>query len=115
MKDFATKYIKWYDSLPLWAKIVLCFFWAVPAGLYRFSKSALAENTLGMVLAVLATCIGGEVLLIIDIVTLAMKGKIYWLDELNEVLSTDNATEEAPATEEAAPATEETATETDAE
>ena len=87
----------------------------VLAAIYKKKGGKNAMATVGMVLAIVATCVGGEVLLIIDIVTLAMKGKIYWLDELNEVLSTDNATEEAPATEEAAPATEETATETDAE
>ncbi|MBR7163166.1 MAG: hypothetical protein IKD35_04240 [Clostridia bacterium] len=102
MKDFATKYIKWYDSVPLWAKVLLCFLWAIPAGLYRFSKSALADNTMGMVLAVIVTLIGGEIVFFLDIITLILKGKIFWLDELNEVMSTESApSEEAPATEEA--------------
>ena len=110
MKDFAKKYIAWYDALPLWAKIVLCLLWAIPAGLYRLSKSVLADNTVGIVLAILVTFFGGEIVLIIDIVTLAMKNKIFWLDEISEVMSTATANDEAPAEEKAeeTPATDNT-------
>ena len=99
MKDFATKYIKWYESIPTWAKALLCFFWAIPAGLYRFSKSALQDNSLGMVLAVVVTLVGGEVVFIIDLVTLIMKDKILWIDDINEILSTETKAEAAPAEE----------------
>ena len=106
MKDFAAKYIKWYDECPLWAKVLLCFVWAIPAGLYRFSKSVLADNTIGMVLAIVLTFVGGEILWIIVLVSLIAKGKLYWFDNINEIISTDAKTEE-PATAES--------TETDAE
>ena len=106
MKDFAAKYIKWYDECPLWAKVLLCFVWAIPAGLYRFSKSVLADDTIGMVLAIVLTLVGGELLWIIDLVSLIAKGKLYWFDNINEIISTDAKTEE-PATAES--------TETDAE
>lgn len=105
MKDFATKYIKWYDALPLWAKVLCCFLWAVPSNLYRFSKSALAENTVGMVLAIVICILGGWLFLLIDIFSLLIKGKILWLDDINEIIATDekpaeeSATEEAPAEE----------------
>ena len=98
MKDFATKYIKWYDELPQWAKVLLCFLWAIPAGLYRFSKSALADNTMGMVLAVVLTLVGGEFLWIVDLISLIVKGKLYWLDNLDEILSTDAPAKEDTAT-----------------
>ena len=121
MKDFATKYIKWYDSVPTWAKVLLCFLWAIPAGLYRFSKSALADNSLGMVLAVVVTLAGGEIVFIIDLITLIAKGKLYWLDELNEIFPSDAPkADEAPATDDApvadeAPATDDAPTTEDAE
>ena len=98
MKDFAAKYIKWYDSVPVWAKVLLCFLSAIPAGLYRFSKSALTDNSLGMVLAIVITLVGGEIIFIIDLITLIVKGKLYWLDELNEIFPADAPkAEEAPA------------------
>ena len=94
MKDFATKYIQWYDSCPLWAKVLLCFLWAIPAGLYRFSKSVLADNTVGMILAVVLTLVGGEILWVVDLISLIVKGKLYWLDNINEIISTDAKAEE---------------------
>ncbi len=94
MKDFATKYIQWYDECPLWAKVLLCFLWAIPAGLYRFSKSVLADNTVGMILAVVLTLVGGEILWVVDLISLIVKGKLYWLDNINEIISTDAKAEE---------------------
>ena len=99
MKDFAAKYIKWYDECPLWAKVLLCFLWAIPAGLYRFSKSVLADNTVGMVLAIVLTLIGGEILWVIDLISLIVKGKLYWLDNINEIISTDEKAEEPTSAE----------------
>ena len=106
MKEFATKYLEIYDSMPLWAKVLLCFLWAIPAGLYRFSKSVLADNTIGMVLAIVLTLVGGEILWVIDLISLIVKGKLYWLDNINEIISTDEKAEEPTSTE---------TTETDAE
>lgn len=80
MKDFASKYVDMYDSMPLWAKVLLCFLWAIPSGLYRFSKSALADSEAGMALAIVFTLIFGEILFLIDIITLLICGKILWFN-----------------------------------
>ena len=80
MKEFATKYLEIYDSMPLWAKVLLSIFWAIPAGLYRFSKSALAESETGMALAVIVTFLFGEILMFVDIITLLISGKILWIN-----------------------------------
>lgn len=40
MKDFAKKYIDWYQGLDKVVKILLCILWDVPANLYRLAKSA---------------------------------------------------------------------------
>ncbi len=82
MKDFAKKYIETYEGFSKIVKILLCLLWDIPSNLYRFSKSALKDNTLGMVLAVIAAIFGGWILFVIDIITLAVSDKIYWLDEL---------------------------------
>ena len=80
MKDFARKYVEMYDSFPLWAKVLLCLVWAIPAGLYRFSKSALAESESGMALAVVVTLLFGEIIFLIDLITLLISGKILWIN-----------------------------------
>ena len=80
MKEFATKYLEIYDSMPLWAKVLLSIFWAIPNGLYRFSKSALAESETGMALAVIVTFLFGEILLLVDIITLLISGKVLWIN-----------------------------------
>jgi hypothetical protein len=52
-----------------------------------------------MVLAVVVTLVGGEVVFIIDLITLIMKDKILWIDDINEILSTETKAEDAPAEE----------------
>lgn len=104
MKDFAKKYIETYEGFSKIVKILLCLLWDIPSNLYRFSKSALKDNTLGMVLAVVAAIFGGWVLFVIDIITLAVNDKIYWLDELGleeatEKVGKTNETENAQASE----------------
>ena len=81
MKEFATKYLELYDSMPLWAKVLLSIFWAIPNGLYRFSKSALAESETGMALAVVITFFFGEILILVDIITLLISGKVLWIND----------------------------------
>ncbi len=81
MKEFATKYLELYDSMPLWAKVLLSVFWAIPNGLYRFSKSALAESETGMALAVVVTFFFGEILILVDIITLLVSGKVLWIND----------------------------------
>ncbi len=82
MKDFATKYIEFYQKQSKLVKILLCLLWDIPSNLYRLSKSALKDSVLGIVLAILLAIFGGWILFVIDIVCLCIKDKIYWLDEL---------------------------------
>ena len=82
MKDFAKKYLDSYSGFSKIVKILLCLLWDIPSTLYRFSKSALKDNTLGMILAVVLGIFGGWILFVIDIVTLAFKDKLLWLDDL---------------------------------
>lgn len=82
MKDFAQKYLDWYNGLSKIVKVLLCLLWDVPSNIYRFSKSAYKNNTLGMVVAVIVAIFCGWILFIIDIVSLILKDKIYWLDDL---------------------------------
>ena len=79
MKEFAKQYVEMYDKLPLWAKVLLSIFWAIPGGLYRFSKSQLAESDLGMALAVIITLLFGEIMILVDIVSLLICRKILWI------------------------------------
>ena len=79
MKDVAKKYIEMFDEMPLWAKVLLSLLWAIPGGLYRFSKSQLADSELGMALAVVVTLLFGEIMILVDIITLLVTGKILWI------------------------------------
>lgn len=82
MKDFAKKYLDWYNSLDKAVKIVLCLLWDVPSNLCRLAKSAQKESVLGIVLAIVFMIFGGWLLCVIDIISLAVKDKILWLDDL---------------------------------
>ena len=82
MENFATNYMKTYEGLALWVKVLLCLLWDIPSNLYRFSRSFLGKNTLGMVVSVLLAIFGGWFLFIVDIISLALKGKIYCLEDL---------------------------------
>lgn len=84
MKDFAKKYIDWYQGLDKVVKILLCILWDVPANLYRLAKSAQKDSVVGIVLAIVLMIFGGWVLCVIDIVSLALKDKIYWIDDLKD-------------------------------
>lgn len=84
MKDFAKKYIDWYQGLDKVVKILLCILWDVPANLYRLAKSAKNDSVAGIVLAIVLMIFGGWVLCVIDIVSLALKDKIYWIDDLKD-------------------------------
>ena len=104
MKDFAKKYLDSYNGLSKIVKILLCLLWDIPSTLYRFSKSALKDNTLGIILAILIGIVGGWILFIIDSVTLALKDQLLWLDDLGldeEKMATSLKSDETPAKEEA--------------
>jgi len=82
MKDFAKKYLDWYKGLSKVVRILICLLWDIPSNLYRFSKSALKDNILGIIIAVLLAFFGGWILCVIDIITIATMDKIFWLDDL---------------------------------
>lgn len=84
MEEFAKKYLAWYQGLDKIAKILLCLLWDVPANLYRLAKSVQKDSVLGVVLSIVLMIFGGWVLCVIDIVSLALKDKIYWIDDLKD-------------------------------
>lgn len=116
MKDFATKYLNWYNGLSKVVKAVLCLLWDVPTCLERFSRSALKDDVLGMVLAVVVCLFGGWILFLVDLITILAMDKIFWMSDLgvenvtaklDEALKSDGAEEAEAKTEEpAAPAEE---------
>ena len=70
-----------FDNLPKWAKIILALpfldiLWVV----YRLLRSIEKGNVLGIVLAVLLLIIGIPFLWLIDIITLIIQDKVYWID-----------------------------------
>ena len=69
------KFIKSMDEMPLWAKILL----ALPVvdivwNVYRLCKSIKNQSTPGIIVAVL-------LLWLVDIITIAVQGKILWFDD----------------------------------
>ena len=104
MEDFAKKYLAWYQGLSKVVRAILCLLWDVPSNLCRFSKSALKDNTLGVVLAIVAAVFGGWILFVVDLCCILLLDKVLWLDELEEAEAAP--AEAAPAEE--APAAEET-------
>ena len=77
MKDV----IKAFDELPLIVKIILCIpcldiAWSI----YKLCKSLDKKNTFGIVLAILTIFPGAFFIWIIDIVTLLLNGKVWWID-----------------------------------
>lgn len=93
MKDFATKYLNWYNGLSKIVKVLLCILWDIPTCLARFCRSALKDDVLGMVLAVIICLFGGWILFVIDLVLLLINDKVYWLDDLGVENITASLTE----------------------
>lgn len=84
MKELLVNYIKAYENLEKWIKIVFCLLWDIPANLYRFAKSYEKKDSLGMVIAVILALFGGWVLFAIDLLCLVFKDKIYWFDDFSD-------------------------------
>lgn len=81
--ELCKAYMSFYEKLPKWLKVVLVILWGIPSNLYRLAKSIVAKNILYVVLAVLLLIFGGFlILLIVDIITLITKDKLYWLDDI---------------------------------
>ncbi len=91
MKEFLSNYIKTYENLEKWIKIVFCLLWDIPANLYRFAKSAQKGDLLGMVIAVILGIFGGWVLFVIDLLCLVFKDKIFWLDDFSDNSADSNS------------------------
>lgn len=77
MKDF----IKALDSLPLLAKIIL----ALPAldiiwNVSRVMRSLVKNNTLGAIIAAILIVVGIPFMWAVDIVTLILYNRIWWID-----------------------------------
>ena len=54
MKDFAKKYLDWYNGLDKIVKILLCLLWDIPSNLCRLAKSAQKESPLSQVSKIVA-------------------------------------------------------------
>lgn len=73
--------IKALDNLPLIVKLILCIplldiVWSV----YKLCRSITKSNVLGIVLAILTIVPGAAFIWIIDLLTLVLTGKVWWLD-----------------------------------
>lgn len=73
--------IKTFDDLPLIVKVILCIpmldiVWSV----YKICRSVDKSNVLGIVLGILTIFPGAFFIWIIDLVTLLVNGKVWWLD-----------------------------------
>jgi len=77
MKDL----VKALEGLPWIVKVLLTFFVGIYSNLLRLFKSLAKGNVVGIVLAVILLISGGFVILwIIDVVMVALRKKIWWID-----------------------------------
>ena len=73
--------IKALDDLPLIVKIILCLpaldiIWCIS----RVCRSVVKNNVLGIVLGILTIFPGVAFVWIIDLITVILTGKIWWID-----------------------------------
>lgn len=74
-----TELTSWYDSLPLWVKILVQVIGgAVVGGIYRILKFVENKNVVTLVagILVLVTGIGNAIAWVVDLVTQILYGKI---------------------------------------
>lgn len=102
MKDFAKNYLEAYKGFSKLVKVLLCILWDLPTNLYRFSKSALKDSAVGMIVAVILAIFGGWILFVVDIITLLVMDKVFWLDDfgIEEADAKAETKDETPAEEE---------------
>lgn len=81
MKNLAQKYLDWYTSQDKLTRALFCILWDIPSNLYRVSKSALKNSIIGVLCAILLAVFGGWVLCVIDVLCIALKDKVYWLED----------------------------------
>ncbi|MDE6407827.1 MAG: hypothetical protein K2K50_04405 [Anaeroplasmataceae bacterium] len=73
--------IKAFDDLPLIIKVILCIpmldiVWSI----YKIARSADKSNLLGIILGILTIIPGAFFIWIIDLVTVLLNNKVWWLD-----------------------------------
>ena len=69
------------DNLPKWGKLLLALpvldiVWVV----YRLVRSIEKKNSLGIILAAVLIVVGIPFMWLIDIITLLLQDRIYWID-----------------------------------
>lgn len=119
MEDFAKKYLDWYQGQSKIVRAILCLLWDIPSNLYRFSKSALKKDNLGICLSIICAIFGGFILFVIDLICICAVDKLFWLDDFSDNSNAngdnDSAKAEEPAEEPKAEAEEAPAEEPKAE
>ncbi|MDE6656365.1 MAG: hypothetical protein K2J85_05160 [Anaeroplasmataceae bacterium] len=73
--------IKAFDDLPLIVKVILCIpmldiVWSI----YKIARSADKGNVLGIILGILTIIPGAFFIWVIDLVTVLLNNKVWWLD-----------------------------------
>lgn len=69
-------FIKWMDTLPLWAKVLFALFLDIIWGVYRLLKAVSANDTVAIIIDVLLIVPGCGIMWIVDTITLAVQGKV---------------------------------------
>lgn len=73
--------VKTFDNLPMWAKMILALpFFDILWIVYRLFKSIDKKNTMAIVMACILLIIGIPFLWLIDLITIAFKNKVLWID-----------------------------------
>lgn len=76
-----SQFLNAIDGLPKIAKILLALpFLDIVWVIYRLCKSLDKKNTLGIVLGIVLIIVGIPFLWLVDMITLALKDSVIWLD-----------------------------------
>lgn len=72
--------VKQLEALPWIVRVLLTIFVGIYGNLIRLLKSLAANNTVAVILSVILLCTGGLVVLwIIDLITVLLDKKIWWI------------------------------------
>ena len=75
------EYIKTFDEFPLWGKVLLALpFVDILWQVYRLFKSIKNNYTIGVVLSIVLILFA-PFMWIVDLITIAVQGKILWFDD----------------------------------
>ena len=73
--------VKAFDKLPKWLKIVLALpFLDIVWAFYRLARSISKGSVLGIVLAIVMIIVCPALFWIVDIITIALTGKVLWIN-----------------------------------